>query len=83
MGKLPKEGFIIHTNPSVAHDLLKPENPLLRTLGRKFAYEIAIGLNGKIWIRARKTSDVLNVIKAIECCGRMSENEVLELCNKY
>lgn len=83
MGPLPKEGFIIHKKPNLAHKLLDPENPLLSTLGKKFAFEVAIGMNGKIWINARRTGDVLNIIKAFDCCERMNEKEVLDLCRKY
>lgn len=83
MGPLSNDGFIIHKKPDLAHTLLRPENPLLRTLGKKYAFEVAIGMNGKIWINARKSSDVFNIIKAFECCERMNEKEVLELCNKY
>lgn len=83
MGPLSNDGFIIHKTPDLAHKLLKPENPLLRTLGRKFIFEIAVGLNGKIWVHAHKTSDVLNIIRAIECCEKMNEKQLVELCNKY
>lgn len=83
MGPLSNDGFVIHKNPDLAHKLLRPENPLLRTLGRKFAFEVAIGLNGKIWINAQKCSNVLNIIQAFECCEKMNENEIVELCNKY
>lgn len=83
MGPLSNDGFVIHKKPDLAHKLLKPENPLLRTLGKKFAYEVAIGMNGKIWINARKVTDVLNIVKAFECCEKMNETEILELCTKY
>ncbi|GAA5935445.1 exosome non-catalytic core subunit RRP40 [Sporobolomyces koalae] len=36
--------------------LLSPKNPLLSKLGSKFPFEVAVGMNGRIWVKASSTS---------------------------
>lgn len=32
--------------------LLAPKNPILSRLGAKFPFEIAVGMNGRVWVKA-------------------------------
>lgn len=32
--------------------LLAPQNPILRRLGARFPFEIAVGMNGRVWVKA-------------------------------
>ncbi|XP_072388978.1 exosome complex component RRP40 [Diabrotica undecimpunctata] len=66
LGILSDEGFYTNVSLVLAQQLLDIENPLLRMIGRKFPYEIAIGVNGKVWINANTTSDILSIVKILE-----------------
>lgn len=35
--------------------LLSPKNPLLSQLGSKFPFEVAVGMNGRIWVKGTGT----------------------------
>lgn len=59
LGVLSSEGYCFTISVSLAQSLLEIENPILRFLGQKFVYEIVVGVNGKVWINAKKTSDIL------------------------
>lgn len=39
---------------------------LLERLGEKFPYEVNIGYNGKIWVRAEKAAEVIFIFNALE-----------------
>lgn len=65
LGSLSSDGFLINVHPGEACNLLEASNPLLRTIGKQFPYEIAIGMNGKVWIKAKKPENILKIVKAI------------------
>lgn len=65
LGPLSSDGFLINIQPCQAYNLLDINNPLLRNMGKQFPYEMAIGMNGKVWIKAKRPEYVLKIIKAI------------------
>ena len=51
--------------------LLSPQNPTLTALGAKISFEVAVGMNGRIWVKvSEKTEDseekVIELIKALQ-----------------
>lgn len=40
-----------HSSSSPHHRLLAPRNPLLATWGAKLPFEIAVGMNGRVWVK--------------------------------
>ncbi|XP_019880953.1 exosome complex component RRP40 [Aethina tumida] len=82
LGVLSADGFLLNISPHEAVQLLNIDNPILRTLGRKLVYEIAVGVNGKVWINARKIKDVFNIIKGIELARNQSIKQIERSCNK-
>ncbi|GAA5966461.1 hypothetical protein JCM8115_002679 [Rhodotorula mucilaginosa] len=46
-------GFLIrHVELGRCRALLAPKNPTLSRLGAKFPFEIAVGMNGRVWVKA-------------------------------
>lgn len=80
MGVLSNEGFVFNINLESAQSLLNYENPLLRTLGKKTPYEIAVGVNGKVWINAKNTKDVFTILTALQSAQNKSVNDIINLC---
>lgn len=82
LGVLPNEGFLINLNLNLVQMLLNVENPLLRTLAKKFPYEIVIGVNGKVWMNANQARDVLTLCKAFEAAENQTEKNIIEACSR-
>lgn len=80
LGVLSNEGFLVNLSLSLVYSLLNVENPLLRTLAKKFPYEVVIGVNGKVWVNANSARDVLNICKAFEVAESESEKGIIEAC---
>lgn len=78
LGPLSNDGFVMNVKPYLAYRLLDPENHVLRKLGKKFPFETAVGMNGKIWINAKTTRDIFNVVRALEAQFKLVESEVRE-----
>ncbi|KAI9381253.1 hypothetical protein POPTR_015G075400v4 [Populus trichocarpa] len=45
--------------------LSSPTCPVLEALGKKLSFEIAVGLNGRVWVKADSPSTVIIVVNAI------------------
>lgn len=61
-----KGGYMFETSTGLARMLLStPTCPVLETLGKKLSFEIAIGLNGRVWVNASSPDVVILVSNAI------------------
>ncbi|XP_023018815.1 exosome complex component Rrp40 [Leptinotarsa decemlineata] len=81
LGILSNDGFLTNISLGLAQKLLDIENPLLRTLGKKFPYEIAIGVNGKVWINCKQSKDVNTLIKTFEF-AEQHDKSIIDICNQ-
>ncbi|GJN91370.1 hypothetical protein Rhopal_004391-T1 [Rhodotorula paludigena] len=51
--------------------LLAPKNPILSTLGARFPFEVAVGMNGRVWVKAAQEDDDEQLVDVIrELRGR-------------
>ncbi|KAK1298906.1 hypothetical protein QJS10_CPB14g00131 [Acorus calamus] len=61
-----KDGYMFETSTGLARMLLSsPTCPVLEALGKKLSFEIAIGLNGRVWVNAPSPAAVILVSNAI------------------
>ena len=65
------EGLVITVTLYFAKELLKTDNVLLNVLGRHFSFEIAIGLNGVVWVKSSDVLQTLLVKNAITNCDKL------------
>lgn len=45
--------------------LLSADFPLLKVLGNALPYEIALGMNGRLWVKGRSTQETIAIINLI------------------
>ncbi|XP_066306723.1 uncharacterized protein [Miscanthus floridulus] len=61
-----KDGYMFDTSTGMSRMLLSsPTCPVLEALGKKLSFEIAVGLNGRVWVNAPAASTVILVSNAI------------------
>lgn len=82
LGILSNNGFLFNISLNLAYSLLNFENPLLRTLGQRIPYEIAIGINGKVWIQARESKECLTILNTFETLENCLDKDVIQICNQ-
>ncbi|PSR96697.1 Exosome complex component rrp40 like [Actinidia chinensis var. chinensis] len=69
-----KDGYMFESSTGLARLLLRsPTCPVLEALGKKLSFEIAIGLNGRVWVNADSPSSVILVSNAIMNSESLSE----------
>ncbi|XP_023211013.1 exosome complex component RRP40-like [Centruroides sculpturatus] len=80
LGVLPNRGFVFTVSLDVVRKILSPQCVLLKKLGEKIPFEIAVGMNGKIWICARTTFNTMLVYNCITLVEHMNKEEIENLC---
>ena len=63
--------------------LLNPDCTLLKSLGKGIPFEIAVGLNGRIWIKAKSVNQTLALARAISLSEHMNKEEMNKLCRQF
>lgn len=69
------EGLVCHVTTSYCKSLLKPDCVLLNCLGRHLAFEIAIGLNGVVWVKAEECIHSIVLRNAIMNAEQLREDD--------
>ncbi|EOY20707.1 PREDICTED: putative exosome complex component rrp40 isoform X3 [Theobroma cacao] len=61
-----KDGYMFETSTGLSRKLLSsPTCPVLEALGKKLSFEIAVGLNGRVWVNAATPDTIVVVANAI------------------
>ncbi|ELU16219.1 hypothetical protein CAPTEDRAFT_131167 [Capitella teleta] len=82
LGVIRDGGMTITTPCNHIRKILSPDCVLLKTLGNSLPYEIAIGMNGKIWIKGRTTKETIALTNAIACAEYMNNEQISLMCRK-
>ncbi|KAJ3972957.1 hypothetical protein EV361DRAFT_867277 [Lentinula raphanica] len=61
-----KGGFLVRCSLRLCRQLLDPKHFLLPLLGSLFPLEIAVGLNGRIWINSQDAKRIIAIAQVIE-----------------
>jgi len=82
LGVLTDGGFMFTVPLHTVRKLLNPECALLTSLGKSIQFEIAVGMNGRVWIRAKTVKETICLANAIDCAEYMSNPEIEAMCGK-
>ncbi|KAF8319753.1 exosome complex exonuclease RRP40 [Clavulina sp. PMI_390] len=61
-----KSGFMVNCSLGLARSFISQAHPLLPKLGARFPFEIAIGMNGRVWFKAPDTPHTILFSRAVE-----------------
>jgi exosome complex component RRP40 len=75
-------GRLVHVSLGLARRLLDPSCALLATLAKRFPFEVAVGVNGLVWVTAEAPAQVNALAAAIEASEGAGEKECVELANR-
>lgn len=60
--------------------LLSPDCKLLENIGAKFKYEIAVGMNGRIWVKSPSISGTIFICNILSQVEHKKDSELEEYC---
>ena len=76
-GPLPaNEALVAVVPPQFAELLLERDAPVLKALANYIPFEVAIGLNGRVWCRASTLGDAIVVANALENAAFLDDTAV-------
>lgn len=83
LGILSSDGFLFNCSLNLVRKILHPKCPLLDTFQRslQMPFEIAAGMNGFIWIKAKTVDETIAVANAILAAEFKSDSEIKDLCD--
>jgi exosome complex component RRP40 len=74
-----KGGYVVDMSNAYSRILVaKPPPAVLAALGRSLQFELAVGLNGKVWIAAPTQQATILVAQALQQCEREASKERVE-----
>ncbi|ODQ50473.1 hypothetical protein SAICODRAFT_31799, partial [Saitoella complicata NRRL Y-17804] len=71
-----KEGYVMTASLSLCRRLLMPSPPVLLALAGQVAFEIAVGVNGRIWVKSADVATTIAVVEAVRRSEFLRESEV-------
>lgn len=72
---------VIQVPVHACRKLLSPESRLLTVLGKNYRFEIAVGMNGRIWLSAKTPENVIFVSNTISRSADSSDEELTQVCD--
>jgi len=76
LGEL-KEGYMFNVSLGLCRQLLKmPESKVLSLLGKHFKFEIAVGMNGRVWTNSKGIIDTIAIANAIVSSEFMDDEQI-------
>lgn len=74
------DGFVFKCSLNLTRKILNPSCPLLNSLKNEWPFELAVGMNGRIWIKANTMRETIAVGNAILGCEYLSNDEIKSMC---
>ncbi|KAH8263741.1 hypothetical protein KR044_013194 [Drosophila immigrans] len=77
---LLQDGFFFKCSLNLGRLLLRENCPALKALTDKLPYEIAIGVNGRIWVKAHSAAETVGLANAILSLEQVGHSDIEKVC---
>ena len=81
LGVLQEDGFVFTCSLNLIRKILNPQCTLLKLLGSKIPYDVALGMNGKIWLKTNSIKETIVIRNAILAAEHLTNEEIIPMCN--
>ncbi|MBN3310253.1 exosome complex component RRP40 [Amia ocellicauda] len=75
MGVFGAGGLLFKVSLGLVRRLLAPQSEIVKDLEKTFPFEMVIGMNGRIWVRAKNTQQTLIIANLLESCENMAAQQ--------
>ncbi|KAI9483208.1 MAG: hypothetical protein EXX96DRAFT_133827 [Benjaminiella poitrasii] len=72
-------GYVFKCSLGLCRRLLNPNTPILTLLGEHFPFEIAVGMNGRVWVKAEEVQTTILISNAIQNSEYLSAEECKQM----
>ncbi|XP_062987732.1 exosome complex component RRP40 [Elgaria multicarinata webbii] len=75
MGGIGQDGFLFKVSLGLVRKLLAPDSQIIQDLGQLYPFELVLGMNGRIWVKAKTIQQTLIVANVLEACEHMTAEQ--------
>ncbi|KAF4081130.1 hypothetical protein AMELA_G00157930 [Ameiurus melas] len=75
MGVFGADGLLFKVSLGLVRRLLSPQSEIVKDLEKIFPFEMVVGLNGRVWIKAKTIQQTLIVANLLESCENMTAQQ--------
>jgi exosome complex component RRP40 len=61
---------VVSTGQALIDRLLMPKHPLLRLISDQYPFEVAVGMNGRVWFKAEAVDQTIALKRVLEAAER-------------
>lgn len=79
-GTLPIDGFIFECSINLCRKMLDDKFPLTRSLAKEYRFEMAVGVNGRIWVRGHNLRQTIGLCHAILGVEHVPKTDLDDYC---
>lgn len=76
------DGFVFNCSINLVRKILHEKCPLLNALKKEAPFEIAAGMNGRVWIKAKTIKETIAVGNAILAAEFVPNEEIPNMCDR-
>ncbi|XP_055598623.1 exosome complex component RRP40 [Uranotaenia lowii] len=76
-----QEGFVFNCSINLVRKILNPKCTFLDLLAKEMAFEMAAGMNGRIWIKGKTVKQTIAIGNAILAVEYKDDSELKQLCD--
>ncbi|KAK1789298.1 hypothetical protein P4O66_015237 [Electrophorus voltai] len=75
MGVFGADGLLFKVSLGLVRRLLSPQSEIIKDLEKLFPFEMVVGLNGRVWVKANGIQKTLIVANLLESCENMTPQQ--------
>ncbi|NXK72775.1 EXOS3 protein, partial [Amazona guildingii] len=75
MGIIGQDGFLFKVSLGLIRKLLAPKSEIIQELSQLYPFEMVLGMNGRIWVKARTVQQTLIIVNILEACEYMTAEQ--------
>ncbi|KAM5193169.1 exosome complex component RRP40 [Mantella aurantiaca] len=82
-GVIGQDGLMCKVSLGLVRKLLTPQNDIVQELMNVFPFEMVIGMNGRIWVKAKTIQQTLIVANLLEACEYLTATQRKQVFAKF
>nr|XP_013808878.1 PREDICTED: exosome complex component RRP40 [Apteryx mantelli mantelli] len=75
MGVIGQDGFLFKVSLGLIRKLLAPKCEIIQELSQLYPFELVLGMNGRIWVKAKTVQQTLIIVNILEACEYMTAEQ--------
>ncbi|XP_058654139.1 exosome complex component RRP40 [Onychostoma macrolepis] len=75
MGVFGADGLLFKVSLGLVRRLLVPQSEIIKDLEKIFPFELVVGMNGRVWVKAKTVQQTLIVTNLLETCENMTSQQ--------